>query len=158
MRATTHGGGRIGRLTTRNGREGAAALDPPRLSSSSIRVAIWIRDRKPSLLQVWATWPSTVRSEMKSRLAISRLVRPSRTSSATSDSRRLRVTTERKATYPLPGANSSSALRSPQARGNQVLVRVLSTVRQPTKQPTVGLPRPRRSGSQKGGFHEKAGD
>src|SRR5262249_23140067 len=56
---------------------------------SANQTAIWVREWDPSLFRICSTWLSAVRSEMKSLAAISRLVRPSARSAATSVSRRV---------------------------------------------------------------------
>src|SRR6202043_3566188 len=54
---------------------------------SSTQAVSWAREENPSLVKTCSTWESTVRLERYSRSAISRLPRPSATSSATSRSR-----------------------------------------------------------------------
>ena len=56
------------------------------------QAATWAREFTSSFSRTCSRWPSTVRSEMKRRPAISRLVNPSATSRAISSSRRLRRT------------------------------------------------------------------
>ena len=64
--------------------------------------AIWLREVNPSLVRMCATWLPAVRSEITSRAAICRLVRPSATSRATSASRADRP--------PSPGPRRCSSL------------------------------------------------
>src|SRR5215813_4827928 len=66
-------------------------VGPPVFRPYSTQRASWVRELIPSLLSMLVTCVSTVRLEMNSRTAISRLVSPSATSRAISSSRRLRT-------------------------------------------------------------------
>ena len=68
----------------------AAGPASPAALFATTQAAICARERKPSLPRICSTWLSAVRSEIKSRAAISRLVSPWATRSATSRSRRVR--------------------------------------------------------------------
>ncbi len=76
---------RSGRHPAREARPMSTAA--ARSCSDAIQLAIWARESNPSLFKMLRTWVATVRSEMKRRVPICLLVRPSATNLATSTSR-----------------------------------------------------------------------
>ena len=93
------------------GRSGPAGCRSPLAESVPSRrtqLAIWVRECTLSLRRICSMWPSAVRSEMTSCVAMSRLVSPWATRDATSCCRRVSCSTRHHPDQPRPATTANA--------------------------------------------------